>query len=116
MKFTTEILILLHDRVREACIAKWDIDFDYFKIYEDGSIVCYYTPSYSYAEEESFDINLSDLEIENLDKLILDRKQREKEVTQKREEEQRIANERRIIREKQEREALYLKLKKEFEV
>lgn len=114
MKYTVEMLADLHAKIREACIAKWDVDPDYFKIYDDGSICCFYTPSYSYADEESFDIELSDLGNENLDALISERKQREKEASDKLIEDRRLANEKRAAKELEERKAMYFKLKKEF--
>lgn len=114
-KITTELLVLIHNRVREACLAKWNVDFDRLSIEDDGSISCYYTPSYSYAEEEWYEISVDDLQDENLDKLSEERLAKEKLEREKREEEQRIAAEKRIIREKEERRLQYLKLKKEFE-
>lgn len=77
MKITTELLILLHDRVREACMAKHDVDFDYFRIDDDGCVTCMYTHSYSYADEEYYTLNIEDLQVENLDQLIVERKIKE---------------------------------------
>lgn len=114
-RITTESLILIHNRVREACLAKYNVDFDRFMIWDDGSVACYYTPSYSYANEEEYYLTVEDLQDENLDKLAEERKAKEEAERQKRIEEQKIATEKRLIREKEERKQQYLRLRKEFE-
>jgi len=114
-RITTESLILIHNRVREACLAKYNIDFDRFMIWDDGSVACYYTPSYSYADEEEYYLTVEDLQDENLDKLAEERKAKQKLENEKMVEEQRLATERREIREKEERKQQFIKLKKEFE-
>ena len=38
MKYTVEMLVNLHAKIREVCIAKWDVDPDYFKIYDGKRI------------------------------------------------------------------------------
>lgn len=115
MEIEQNVLVLIHDRVREACIAKYNIEMDYFKIFEDGTISCYYTPSYSYADEESFDIELNDLNPENIDYLISERKRKEKEASDKRLLEQKKSEERKEKIDKENRKSQYLILKKEFE-
>lgn len=114
MKITTDLLILIHDRIKEACLAKHDINFDTFNIWDDGTITCYYTPNYHYADEENYDITVEDLQLENLDNLITERKEREKREREKRIEESRILKERGIENDKRLRREQYLNLKKEF--
>ncbi len=114
MKITTELLITLHDRIREVCLAKYHTDFDYFRIWDDGSITCYYTSHYQEAEQESYPLEAKDLQDNNLDLLVAERKAKEEAERLKREEDRRIANDKRVIREKEKRRQQFLKLKKEF--
>jgi hypothetical protein len=114
-QITTELLIAIHDKVREACLAKYNIDFDDFTIYDDGTISCRYTPSYKYPDQDFYDISIKDLQNEDFETLILERKAKELAEKLKREEKHKINLEKRVIREKEERKQQYLKLKKEFE-
>ena len=113
MKITQELIQIIHDRVREVCIAKYNVD-PHSIILEEDYFRCEYTPHYNYADTETYTISVEDLQIENLDNLIADRKQQERIAAEKRAEDNRITTEKRLEREKQERQAQYEKLKKEF--
>ena len=113
---TQESLKLLSERVQEFCLARFNNIPDSINIDKDGEISVIFVEYYSGDfEEEEVSIELAWL-TEDLDKVREIRIQAEKEKAAAREIKRQKDKEAKEFRDKRNRKAQYLKLKKEFEV
>mgnify|MGYP003654977690 CR=1 FL=1 len=115
MEITKELIETIHERAREYCLAKNDVDPDYIKIMEDGTIeaidISYWSGD---REEAEYYINAEDL-TEDLDKIAKEREEKRlKDVDIAKVKREKQKKQREEI-DKINRKAEYLRLKKEFE-
>ena len=114
MEITTELIQSIYNRAKEHARATFDKEPDYIRVLHDGNLEVVYTYYGNNDENEYYEITAENL-TEDLEEIakkrLAEQAERRRLADIKRQEEK----EKQLVRDKENRKAQYLQLKKEFE-